>query len=202
MKKLLNTAAAFLALTAISTTASAAIITDTYSDPGGLVYLSLAPGAIHQDYSFTHDITDGINGFRPGVDTINSATLTLDAFDDNSTLNGTPEDTIGGPETFKEFFRLELDSNFIQVFEVDFSAIAVSVTTSLLDDGLLNVYLKVVRPQGETGVSDFIFRSSTLSADVTRGDGAIPAPFTALLFASLLPLALLRRFSLHNKKLN
>ena len=128
--------------------------------------------------SYSHIITDGFHGYRPGVDSISGASLLVDLYDDSDFLSGetvafnfdrsgwTPSFAVGGawwsPDTF------------------GFSV------ASLLSDGVLNVTLKATS-------GDFYFAKSTL---VVTGDRAtaVPEPATLATFVfGLLALAFVAR---------
>jgi hypothetical protein len=119
--------------------------------------------------TFTLDLTSGMEGFRPGVDLIDSASLTLLLHDDfdlskeavsfNFDGSGwTPAEDVG---LFSAFFFDPID---------------------LLADGLLKVSVLATR-------GDFFFDNAFLAAFGDRAEVAVPEPATnALLGAGLLAL--------------
>jgi hypothetical protein len=128
-------------------------------------------------YSYTHDITDwGSGNFRPGIDSINTATLTIwlydDAFFGDLPLLGDGQETVG--------FKLDgggwtssqpVDGNVIPFFWDDFDFIV----TSLVSDGMLNVKIRSNR-------GDFQFGASHLEAWGNKGGRSVPEPATLSLF--------------------
>lgn len=123
-------------------------------------------------YSYTHDITDGWNGFRPGIDTLSGATLAIVLFDDQGLFGSDSPWLLGDKqETVKFSFdggSWTPSSNVGLLSDFWFDV------TSLLDDGLLSVVVKAA-----TG--DFRFAASILTA---HGDSStsVPEPATLTLF--------------------
>lgn len=111
-------------------------------------------------YDYSHDITDGVNGFRPGVDHVDYGRLIIVLSDDPlGLLFGDAEETAG--------FRF--DGNSWQVVynpEVNYLSVFDFVVTSLLQDGHLNVRIRA-------NSGDFQFGISHLEA---WGDRAVPEP--------------------------
>lgn len=121
---------------------------------------------VGSSHSYTHDITDGINGYRPGIDTITTAELTISLFDDHLfgiLPIGDSGETVGfrfdsGAWTSSQ----EVDGSIFNWDDFDF------LVTSLLTDGLLHVEIRANR-------GDFVFGSSSLTAE---GNRAVPEPAT------------------------
>ncbi|WP_420474516.1 PEP-CTERM sorting domain-containing protein [Noviherbaspirillum sp. ST9] len=164
------------ALVFAGSAAQAAVITD-FIDPAPDVNVTSA-----LPYSFTHDITDGLDGFVVGFDTINSATLTIRLIDN-----------VSKDKPNNETFTFNIGSNGAsQVFNgsnvpngntpTPYDITLVASLPDLILDGKLSVMLKAL-----TG--DYIFTDATLSADITRGvtqqspATQVPEPATALLMA-------------------
>lgn len=123
-------------------------------------------------YTYTHDITDGWNGFRPGIDTLSSATLSIWLFDDQGILGSDSKWLLGDKQ---ESVKFNLDgSGWTASGNVGLLSDFWFDVTSLLDDGLLTVVVKAVS-------GDFRFGASILTA---RGDTAtnVPEPTTLTLF--------------------
>lgn len=116
-------------------------------------------------YTYTHNITDGANGFRPGVDSVNYGLLSILVSDDAiggdlpAWLLGDGQETAG--------FRFD-GGNWQVVYnpQVDYLTVFDFVVTSLLQDGYLHVKIKANR-------GDFLFGISHLEA---WGDRAVPEP--------------------------
>jgi len=126
-------------------------------------------------YSYTHDITDwGSGHYRPGIDSISSASLSIwlydDAFFGDIPLLGDGQETVG--------FRFDggawsssQNVNGIPLLWQDFDFIV----TSLVSDGLLNVKIRSTR-------GDFQFGASHLEAWGNKGGRSVPEPATLSLF--------------------
>lgn len=129
-------------------------------------------------YNFTHDITDGLNGFVVGFDTINSALITINLIDNVNKNNETFTFTIGSNGTSQVSNNSNVpNGNSVTPYNISL----VASLPDLVLDGLLSVLLSAT-------AGDYIFTSSLLSADVTRGvtqppTSQVPEPATALLMA-------------------
>jgi hypothetical protein len=127
---------------------------------------------VGNQYSYTHDITDGWNGFRPGIDTLTSATLSIWLYDDQG-LFGSDSPWLLGDKQESVKFRFD-GGSWTPTGNVELLSDFWFDVTSLLDDGVLSVVVKAV-----TG--DFRFGTSILTA---RGDSStsVPEPATLTLF--------------------
>ena len=124
-------------------------------------------------YAYSHDITDwGSGNYRPGIDSISSASLTIwlydDAFFGDLPIIGDANETVGfrfdgGSWTSSK----QVDGNVIPFLWDDFDFIV----TSLISDGMLNVEIQANR-------GDFRFGASHLEAWGTKGGRAVPEPMT------------------------
>ena len=104
-------------------------------------------------YSYTHDIRDGFGGFRPGIDSISSALLTIFLYDDG--------------DSSLEYARFRFDGgSYTGQYEIDGSQSSPDhfgfSLASLLSDGLLNVTVKATQ-------GDFKFAKSELVVSGERG---------------------------------
>ena len=115
-------------------------------------------------YTFTHDITDGINSFQPGIDSITSFTMLLDfaddAYDSSRDLSERAKITLEGIKI--NYFSSISYNHHIQDKNISFTGAA-----SLNGDGKLDVTITEVR-------GDFYFKKSTL--DATGCDYTINPP--------------------------
>lgn len=119
-------------------------------------------------YSYTHNITDLASGnYRPGIDSINSASLSIwlydDAFFGDLPILGDPGETVGfrfdnGSWTSSQ----NVNGNILIWDSFDF------IVTSLVSDGFLNVKIRANR-------GDFRFGASHLEA---WGNRSVPEPMT------------------------
>lgn len=146
-------------------------------------------------YTYTHLITDGPQGYVPGVDTLTSASLSIwlydDAFFGDVPLVGDGEETVGFWLDNGFWQQANVDSLFYSLDNFDFTV------TSLVTDGTLNVTVKAIR-------GDFAFAGSQLIATGQSNGGtsgiggasatAVPEPTSLALFgAGLLGIGLASR---------
>jgi len=128
-------------------------------------------------YSYTHDITDwGSGNFRPGVDSISSAHLTIwlydDAFFGDLPLLGDAGETVGFKFDGGSWSSSQqVDGNPLPFLWDDFDFIV----TSLVSDGMLNVKIRANR-------GDFQFGASHLEAWGNKAGRSVPEPATLSLF--------------------
>lgn len=129
-------------------------------------------------YSYTHDITDGYFGYRPGIDSLFYASLSITLGDD--ALGGDLPWFLLGDEEETAGFRF--DNGAWQVVSdptVDaLSTFDFLVTSLLSTDGLLDVTIKA-------NSGDFRFGLSHLTAWGDRavgGSTSVPEPATLSLF--------------------
>lgn len=141
--------------------------------------------------SFTLNIKDIANGFRVGVDTLNSAVLSVLFRDDDIT---------DGDETYKVAFGASaqtfsdngLSNGCFFIFcgassVTEYIALNAAALADLKADGLINIAIS-------SNGGDFYFDKASLVANVTRG--TVPEPTTvALLGLGLLGVAASRRKS-------
>lgn len=122
-------------------------------------------------YSYTHDITDwGSGNYRPGIDSITSASLSIwlydDAFLGDVPFVGDANETVGFKFDGGSWSSSkEVDGNVLIWDDFDF------IVTSLVGDGLLNVKIRANR-------GDFRFGASHLEAWGTTGSRSVPEPMT------------------------
>ena len=118
-------------------------------------------------YEYTHDITDGVNGFRPGVDTVNYGRLKILLTDD--AIGGDLPWWLLGDEQETAGFRFDGGSwEVVYNPEVNYLTVFDFVVTSLLQDGYLTVKIKANR-------GDFLFGISHLEAWGNR-ETRVPEP--------------------------
>jgi PEP-CTERM motif len=123
-------------------------------------------------YQYTHDITDGWNGFRPGIDTLTSATLSIWLYDDQGFL-GIDHWLAGGDSQESVKFKFD-GGGWSSSGNVELLSDFWFDVTSLLDDGLLSVVVKAVS-------GDFRFATSILKVHGDTGT-SVPEPATLTLF--------------------
>ncbi len=115
---------------------------------------------------FTHDITNGLDAFVVGFDTITSAVLSIHLIDNLTKGNEEFSFTIGSGDSKQTFPGMNLNNGALGDWYY------VSLGDALIDlivDGRLRVELTAASGSYE-------FADSTLTAEVTRGVVAQPAP--------------------------
>jgi len=124
-------------------------------------------------YTYTHDIKDGAYGYRPGVDTISNASLSIWLYDDSFfgdlPIVGDGEETVAFRLDNGVWTSASVDSLFYSLDRFDFTV------TSLVSDGLLNVTVRANR-------GDFGFAGSLLTVSGNRASTSVPEPGTLTLF--------------------
>jgi hypothetical protein len=163
---------AIAALTTLLFAGAAHAVPYTWTDYAGQPGTYLQEG---HEYSYAHGIGDGYEGYRPGVDSLWSASLAIWLFDDalfgDLPLIGDAGETVGfsfdaGSWTSSQ----QVGGNLFLWDRFDF------IVTSLLNDGLLSVTIRANR-------GDFYFGSSRLTASGDRNPngGVVPVPEPAML---------------------
>ena len=164
------------------TGASAVTITSTYNPAD--VTLSSARGGT-ESITFSQSISNFLNGFVVGFDTINSAMLSIFLKDDATGDNETYKFTLGststqtangnglndvdgysmwtGPNWWNWTFVPDAPGSVTEMVSFNSKAL-----TDLRADGAINITIQALS-------GDFIFDKSILTADVTRGVTAPPA---------------------------
>jgi hypothetical protein len=138
-------------------------------------------------YSYSHDITDGAGGYRPGIDSISDASLLIFLADDapggDFWLGGDAQETVGFSFDGGVWTSTVVDTLLWIPELFDFSV------TKLLSDGRLDVSI--------TSYSgDFVFDGSYLTASGNRAPAPVPEPATLSMFGFavlMMGLALRRR---------
>jgi len=126
--------------------------------------------AVGPQLNFSHDIRDGANGFRAGIDSISSASLNV-VLSDDALFGDLP--IIGDGQESVSFnfdgtgWTSAQNVGLLDVFDFQFD--------SLLMDGVIGISIRAVQ-------GDFKFLSSTL---VVTGDrAAVPEPMSLALFGT------------------
>jgi len=125
---------------------------------------------ISSQYSFSHSILDGANGFRLGIDTITSATLSILLADD--ALFGDLPILGDGQETVSFNFDGTGWSSSQPVGQLDVFSFGLD---SLLTDGMLDVTIRATQ-------GDFKLAKSNLVVIGERNRAAVPEPTSMALF--------------------
>ena len=153
LKKLLvNTAMSGLLAALVHGTANAIPVIDVV-DPDPNVEISSA----FPEHSFTHDITDGVapGNFLPGTDIIDTATISISLTDS------------GGSESIEIAIDELLATTIDNIGSSgNYTAVIPSIADLQLDGQLVVQLTTASRP---SGIGDFFFASSTLTAEVTKG---------------------------------
>ena len=200
----------FVGAMGAATGASAVTITSTYNPAD--VTLSSARGGT-ESITFSQSISNFLNGFVVGVDTLNSAVLSIFLKDDAANDVETYKFIIGAASTQTQtgnnlndvdgywtgpWWNLKYvpDAPGSVMETVSFNAKALN---DLRADGEVNITVQALS-------GDFIFDKAVLSADVTRGSigggsgSAVPEPGTvAMLGLGMLSLVASRRKSAKSK---
>lgn len=130
-------------------------------------------------YTFSHDITDGATGYVAEYDTLVSALLTINLTDNATRGNETFQFAIGSGGALQVVNQNNVP-NGNAIFPYPITLVA--ALSDLAADGTLSVTLSA-------SVGSYIFTSSELSAEVTRGGkaeaslavAAVPEPATLAL---------------------
>ena len=169
LKKALGSKAAVLAALFVGSVGTAQAIPTTWTDDAGITGTYLATGDV---YTYQHNIKDGAYGYRPGVDTIWNASLTISLYDTlfgDLPVLGDEQETVGFSFDNGAWSAWNVvDSALLSVDNFDFTV------TSLLTDGLLNVSVRA-------GRGDFYFVNSHLTVSGDRST-SVPEPATLSMF--------------------
>ena len=147
------------ALVAACGAASAVQITDTVNPSPDLTITTGTP------YVFTHDISDGLNAFVAGFDTIVSAILNIHLIDNTNKGNENFVFTIGSGIATQTFSGKNVNNG---VKGDGYEIVLGTALPDLVADGKLSVRLAALS-------GNYEFADSTLTAEVTRGVAAQPA---------------------------
>jgi hypothetical protein len=189
------------------TSASAETITNTY-DPANVTLSSKGADSI----TFMQSISNFLNGFVVGVDTLNTATLSFFLKDDATNDNETYKFILGSSSTQTATGNgLNDIPGYIDGWNWTYVPAApgsltemISFNTKALNDlradGAINITVQALS-------GDFIFDKAVLSADVTRGSvgggsgAAVPEPGTVAMFGlGMLSMVASRRKSAKSQK--
>ncbi len=151
-------------------------------------------------YQFTHNISDGLDAFVIGFDTIVSAILNIHLIDNSSKGNEEFVFTIGSGSTEQTFSGQNVNNGSQGAwYEISLGA----ALQDLIYDGKLSVRLTALS-------GDYQFADSTLTAEITRGVAAaqpsaspasVPEPGSLLLVgAGLVGLGMTSRKKLQQLK--
>jgi hypothetical protein len=162
LKKLLVNAAISALLAGIVNGAANAIPVIDVVDPDPDAEIN----NLYPEYTFTHDITDGVapGNFVPGSDIIDTATISISLTDS------------GGSES------IEITIDELLATTIDnigssgsYTAVIPSIADLQLDGQLL---VQLTTASRRSGIGDFFFASSTLTAEVIKGnpDANPPGP--------------------------
>ncbi len=152
--KLANKALLSLALLSAWGTAAAIPVTD---------FIDASPDrtiTITSPYTFTHDITDGLDGYVVGVDTITSALLSIHLIDFVGKGQETFSFLIGSDGVSQVVDGSNLNNGAVGAF---YDIVLATALSDLIADGKLDVTLSA-----QTG--SYEFADSTLTAEITRGE--------------------------------
>jgi hypothetical protein len=143
----------------------------------GLAFIALC-GVAHADLcelttndglGYTHDITDGPNGFRPGWDLIDSASVTISLRDDY-------DDAEEKAYIFIDpFFLFGGSGSYDFSYSSNVFNLNLFGRLDLQNDGKIDLYVEPVK-------GDFYLKSSVLNASGKRY-ASVPEPGTLALFA-------------------
>lgn len=145
--------------------------------------------------SFTLNIKDIANGFRVGVDTLNSAVLSV-LFRDDDITDGDETYKVAFGTSAQTFTGNDLSNGCFFIFcgassVTEDIALNAAALADLKADGLINIAIS-------SNGGDFYFDKASLVANVTRG--TVPEPTTvALLGLGLLGVVASRRKSVKSK---
>lgn len=164
-KTLMLGVAAIAAMSTSVANATPYVWSDTYNPSDILI------GA-GQSIGYQHNITDGANGYQPGVDSVTSAFLTIwlydDAFLGDSWFGDAQESVKFSFDGFSWTSNVDGNSVIADVFNFSLG--------SLLSDGIVNVSLR-----GQTG--DFMFDKSLLTVYGNNvASTSVPEPASLALF--------------------
>ena len=170
MLKGLGSKVVVLAALAAGSVGTAQAIPTTWTDDAGISGEYLSAGDI---YTYQHNIKDGSYGYRPGVDSIWNASLTISLYDNffGDWALGDDQETVAFKFDNGSWSSWSVvDSALLYVDNFDFTV------TSLLTDGLLNVSVKA-------GRGDFYFVNSHLTVSGDRATStSVPEPATLSMF--------------------